>query len=130
MSPKTSRHVARLVPALIGTALVATSLAPAASAGDPLHCEIQVTEHASSIALDAVVLSSTAASGTYEFSVSGGSGDGNSDIAQSGEFSVAAGSESSVGQVTLGNNGTYVARLAVTSGSSTHRCTKRIAGSL
>jgi len=130
MSVKASRHVARIIPALVGTALVSASLASAASAGDPLRCEIHVTEHASTIAVEAVVQSSTAEEGTYEFNISGGSGDGSSDIAQSGEFSVTAGSESSVGQVTLGNTGTYFARLAVTSGSGTHRCTKRIVGSL
>lgn len=119
-----------ILSALLGAGLIGAALTATANATDPIRCEIHVKERGDAIALEAVVLASQAAEGTYELQVTGSGAGGSSDIAQSGDFSVAAGAESSVGSVTLSNDGTsYVARLAVTSGSGTHRCTKHI-GSL
>lgn len=125
-----SKHLpVTILSTLVGAGLVVASLAAPANA-DPIRCEIHVKERGNAIALEAVVLASKAAEGTYELHVTGSGTGGSSDIAQSGDFTVAAGAESSVGSVTLSNDGTsYVARLAVTSDSGTHRCTKNV-GSL
>lgn len=132
MSSNGKRHTARLLSAVLGAGLAGASVGIAYGAADePLQCEIHVAEHGSSVDLQAMVLADTAAEGTYEFSISGGGADGNSDIAQSGEFSVEPGTRSAVGSVTLASTGgTYVAKLLVTAGGHSSRCTKRIVGGL
>jgi hypothetical protein len=126
------KRTARLLTAVLGAGLAGATLSGAHSAGaDPLQCEIHVAEHGSTVDLQAMVLADAAAEGTYEFSVSGGGADGSSDIAQSGEFSVEPGTRSPIGSVTLASTGgTYIAKLLVTAGGHSSRCTKRIVGSL
>lgn len=131
MSSNLSRHARRLLPVIVGAGLAGAAFGPDVSAGAPLRCEIEVSGHGSAISLQAVVLAASAAEGTYRLEVSGSGSGGSSSIAQSGAFSVGAGARSAVGAVTLaGNGGSYVARLSVTSGAGTSRCTKRISGSL
>jgi hypothetical protein len=132
ITPQLTRQLTRR--ALV--ALVASGLAgPAATStfagGDALTCEIHVRENAGTVALEAIVSATAATEGTYKLQVSGGGSAGSSDMTQSGEFSVTAGEQSAVGSVTLASDGgSYVADLSVTAGTSVHRCTRRIVGSL
>ena len=127
-TPLTRRAIAALVAAgLAGPAVAMT----AAGASEPFTCEIHVREGAGSVALDAIVTAAAATEGTYELHVSGNGTSGNSDVTQSGEFSISAGEQSAVGSVTLATNGgSYIADLAVKTGSTVRRCTRRIIGSL
>jgi hypothetical protein len=131
---RTSKHrgAARFAVAVLGVGLAGTAIAATqGTAAEPIQCEIHVAEHGGTVDLEAMVRVTATTDGTYEFTISGGGADGNSDIAQSGEFSVAAGNESAVGSVTLtSTGGTYVAKLLVTAAGRTSHCTKRIVGSL
>ena len=122
MSSNLSRHAARLLPVVIGTGLFAAAASTLPAAAGPVRCEIQVSGGGSAVSLEAVVLSTARAEGTYQLQVSGSG----SDIAQSGPFSVAAGGKSSLGAVTLAGDGSYVARLSVTSSAGSSKCTKRL----
>lgn len=123
MSCNLSRFNSRLLPAVVGVGLAVGTIGAATHAeAGPLRCELQVSGQGSAVSLEAVVLSSTRADGTYQLHVSGPG----SDIAQSGEFSVAAGGKSSLSSVTLAGDGAYTARLSVTSSAGSSRCTKRL----
>lgn len=126
----TRRALAALFAAgLAGTA--ATTATTASRGSEPLTCEIHVREGADIVALEAVITAAAATDGTYELHVSGDGGAGNSDVTQSGAFSLSAGERSAVGSVTMASTGgAYIADLAVTTGTEVHRCTRRIVGSL
>ena len=88
--------------------------AEAASGG--LRCEIRASRKSGGVDLYAVVSSSAPASGTYRFTIRNGGSGGGSNVNQAGEFSVDAGGESVVGEVSLGSGASYAAELSVSSG--------------
>ena len=103
-------------------------VATAQAARDPLSCDIQVSRSGSMVGLKAIVNSPGATSGSYRLRVVS-SGSNNSNIDQSGEFTVSGGS-GVVSTVQLGGSGTFTARLSVTSGGRTTECSQRVSGSL
>lgn len=127
----TTHLTRRALAALVAAGLAIPATTTAGRAGEPLQCEIHVSRQAGRVALEAVVTTHATTSGSYELRVSGTGDSGASDISQSGDFSLATGETRAIGEVTLaGDSGTYVARLAVTTATAVHRCTRRIAGSI
>lgn len=128
MSRNFTRHAARLLPVVIGAGLIgAGAIHSDVNAAGPLRCEIEVLKRGGAVDLEAIVHAGRATHGTYALEISGGGWGGGSTISQSGEFSVAPGTRSAIGAVTLaGSGGSYTARLAVTAGNSTQRCVKRV----
>lgn len=128
MSRNFKRHAARLLPVVIGAGLIgAGAIHTDVNAAGPLRCEIEVMKRGGAVDLEAVVHAGRAAHGTYALEISGGGWGSSSTISQSGDFSAAPGTRSSIGSVTLASDGgTYTARLAVTSGNTTQRCVKRV----
>lgn len=102
----------------------------AAGGGSGLRCEIYQSHRGGSVVLEGVVFSSSAADGSYQFSVVKSGGGGSSNINQGGEFSVGAGGKSTVGSVSLGGDGGYTATLRVSADGHSTACKERSGGSL
>src|SRR5919108_5037385 len=124
-----------LVPAALGVSVIGAidgsieRVGGGQSASQPIRCEIQVKEHANSVALEGVVFAKTAVEGSYQLRVSKSGGAGGSDINQRGDFSAGPGERSSLGTVTLGGDGgSYVAKLTVTWDGGSIECTERVRG--
>jgi hypothetical protein len=102
------------------------------NSSQPIRCELKVREHDNGVALEGIVFAKTAVEGSYQLQVSQVGGAGTSAINQSGGFSAAPGTPSSLAIVRLGSGdgGTYVAKLKVTSNGSTIECTERVRGAL
>jgi hypothetical protein len=117
------------LPAALAVTGIGAVNAGQGSAG-PVRCEIQVSEHGSGVSLEGVVYAKSAVEGSYRLRVSKAGGSGSSDIDQSGDFSAGPGAAASLGNVTLGGDGSYVARLRVTVDGRSVECTERVGGML
>ncbi len=98
-----------------GSAVLDLGMSAEAASGG-LRCEIRSSRKSSGVALYAVVSSAAPASGTYRFTIRNGGSGGGSNINQAGDFSVDAGGESVVGEVSLGSGASYAAEFSVSSG--------------
>jgi hypothetical protein len=101
---------------------------PAKAAQGALSCDIQVSRSGGLVGFKAVVSAQDATSGSYRLRVVSLGGN-NSNIDQSGDFSVRGGS-ATVSTVSLGGSGTYTARLSVTVDGRTTECSQRVSGLL
>jgi hypothetical protein len=120
-----------VLPAVLGLGAVGASKVDAGAGGSqPVRCEIRVTKHGGSVTLEGVVVGRTSIQGSYTLRVSKSGGGGSSDIDQSGNFSAVSGASTTIGVVSLGGGGSYVAKLKVTADGRTTECTERVAGAL
>lgn len=115
--------------AVLAVAVGASGIA-AAHAGNGLGCEINVARGSGGVSLSGVVHANKDVEGSYAFRITKSGGGGSSDISQSGDFSVAAGSSESVGSVSLGGDGSYRARLDIRTPLGSTSCSQRIWGGL
>ncbi|MDX2257882.1 MAG: curli-like amyloid fiber formation chaperone CsgH [Hyphomicrobiaceae bacterium] len=97
-----------------------------AGAGGPVSCAIKASHGGGGVTLRAVVNAPDAVSGTFRFRVAKSGGGGGANIDQSGDFSGAG----SLAEVSLGGDGTFLARLSVTAAGKTIECSEKIAGAL
>jgi carbon monoxide dehydrogenase subunit G len=118
----------------VGLGVIGTIAAGATSveaASDGVSCEVQIKTGSGSVSLEGIVRSDTSIDGTYQLVVTRSGGSGGSNIDQGGEFSAAAGEDTSLGTVMLsGIGGTYVAKLKVKWNGSSTVCREKVSGSL
>jgi hypothetical protein len=119
MSKMLASLVALLLP--LGTSFAASAMVHQ-SAGRLPTCEIRVDEQAGAVMLEGLVSAAEPISGTYQLDIRQ-NGAGTSQISQSGDFAVPAGSSSSLGMVSLAKNaGGYRATLRVRWNSDAADC--------
>lgn len=106
-----------------GLAAAAASGTDSAEAGGGLTCEIRASKSGSGVELTGVVRASQATSGSYRFSVAQSGSGGSSDIDQGGDFSLKAGEQQVVGEISLGK-GSFDARLKVSSSAGGTSCAR------
>jgi hypothetical protein len=105
--------------------------APGTAFTEPLRCEIVASPADGMIALEGVLYTDAAISGSYRFRVTSFGGGGSSNIQQGGEFVAAPGETATLGTVMLGNpGGRYKATLEVTANGKTVACTERTGGAI
>ena len=107
--------------AVLGLALPAER-ADAASGG--VTCEIKVVKRNGDVEYKGIVHASRATSGTYAFRISQNGSAGSALINQGGDFKLAAGESTVIGEATLGNGRGIAARLAVMSDDGSTLCTR------
>lgn len=120
------------LPILAGLGLVAFAAGSgqAGSTSGPLWCEILADSANGGIALQGMVHTDVAISGSYRFRVASAGG-GSANIQQGGNFSAAPGSPVALGRVTLGNAGAiYDASLEIAANGSAIKCTERVGGAI
>ena len=106
----------------IGVYAVADSAS--ATTGGALTCEIQIAKHNGDVELTGIVHAARATSGTYRFKVLNDGDGGSSTINQGGDFSLAAGESTVVGNTTLGNADDMRVKLSVTSDHGSATCSR------
>jgi hypothetical protein len=112
--------------ALVVSAGAGSSQSPKAT--DQLKCEIEVSQTASGVELQAVVSTGRDTTGSYRLRIAKTGGGGSASIDQSGGFEVSAGASRVVSTVSLGADGRYTARLSVAADGRTVECTRRVGG--
>lgn len=120
---------AALVPGAVALGVMGPG-ATGADAGGPVRCDIQVSGRGGGVTLEGVVYAKTAVEGSYRLRVTQSGGSGSSNINQGGDFNAGPGGAVSLGTVTLGGSGAYVARLEVSWGGGHTVCSERVGGSL
>ena len=113
-----------------GVAAISTAVNAGADASSPVRCEINAKRSGNSTTLDGVVTAKRGIKGSYRLSITKSGGGGQSDIDQSGLFSAAPGAAATVGTVTLGGPGSFVAILTITGDGKTTDCSRQIGGAL
>jgi len=99
---------------------------PEAALGEPPRCEIVASPSGGMVALEGVLHTDTAVSGSYRFRVVSHGGGGSSNIQQGGEFFAGPNEPVSLGTVMIGNGGgSYKATLEVVADGRTIACTER-----
>lgn len=106
----------------LGAAGAAIGAGQASATDGPLTCEIQMSRSGGMIALESVAASDEAVAGSYSFTVRGGG----TDISQGGDFEAGPGETVTLGQVMLGANGSYDARLEVEADGRSVSCEERV----
>jgi hypothetical protein len=133
MFDKFKRFPLLAAPALIGlgAAGFAASAGQAGSTVEPVRCEIQATAANGMIALEGILHTDVALTGSYVFKVKSSGGGGSSNIQQGGYFTADPAHPATLGTVMLGNSGgTYNASLEITSNGKTLACSERIGGAI
>ena len=100
------------------------------SPSDGIRCEIKSQHHANTVTLTGVVFAPDARGGSYTLKVAKVGDGGNTAIKQSGEFTTQSDAQTQLGVVTLGGDGSYLAKLTVVTNGQTYECQKRVGGSL
>ncbi len=99
---------------------------PSASNDGPLRCEIVASAANGMTALEGVLHTDAAISGSYRFRVVSSGGGNSSNISQGGEFSASPNERATLGTVMLGNSGgSYKATLEVIANGKTVACTEQ-----
>jgi len=105
--------------------------APGAAYAEPLRCEIVASPADGMIALEGVLHTDAAISGSYTFRVVSFGGGGSSNIQQGGEFSAGPNAPATLGTVMLGNpGGAYKATLEVIANGKTLACAEQTGGAI
>jgi hypothetical protein len=127
MIKRHKRFIARAVPLALGLGMAgfAISAGQAESTDAPLRCEIEMSKQGGMVAMQGVVHSDVAVSGSYRFRVASAGSGGNSNISQGGGFSADANDPVTLGNVMLGGGGSYDASLEVTANGETIECSER-----
>ncbi len=102
----------------------AYAAADTADAGAGLTCEIRMVKSGDDIQVKGLIHAASAASGSYKFRLSQNGDGGSSRINQGGDFSLAAGESSVVGEATMNGGDGLVARLSVSSPAGSTSCTR------
>jgi hypothetical protein len=95
--------------------------ANAATAGD-LACGVATKTQGGMLALEGTLISPTALSGEYRFSLKSSGGGGSSNISQGGQFSAAPNTEVSLGQVMVNAGANVSVDFTITAGGKTFDC--------
>ena len=115
----------------LGVAGFAMGAGQADSSTDPVRCEIQATAANGMIALEGVLHTDVALTGSYTFKVTSSGGAGSSNIQQGGGFAADPNQSTTLGTVMLGNSGgTYNASLEILSNGRTVACSERVGGAI
>lgn len=119
---------ATLAALALATTGVVIGAGQASAASDPVRCEIATSSDHSTLAIEGVVHSDTALSGSYRFNVVSSGPSGSSNISQGGMFQATPNAPVSLGRVMLGSAGAvYDVNLAITANGSSFQCQDRIA---
>ena len=115
--------LAALLP--LGLAWAASADAPAAD-GTSASCDIRVVRDGGTLVLEGLAFSGVPAAGTYEFRISQGGPAGGSNIQQGGDFEVGPGAGTSLGLISLSDQGGYTATLTVHWHDGAPACTRHV----
>jgi len=126
----TRLHIAAAATLLgLGAAGFATADGQPGASTEPLRCEIVQSAAHGMTALEGVLHTDAAISGSYRFRVVSSGGGNSSNITQGGEFSAAPDAPAKLGVVMLGNaGGSYKATLEVIADGKTIACAERKGG--
>ena len=132
MFRKLTRFPLAAAPLVLGLGVAGFAMADSEpDSTDPVRCEILATPANGMIALEAVLHTDVALSGSYLFRVTSSGGAGSSNIQQGGMFSAGPDRPATLGTVMLGNSGgTYNASLEIQSNGTTVACTERVGGAI
>jgi len=114
----------------LGLAGAAIGAGQAGSAPGPVQCEIRTSGANGVVALEGVVRSDVAVSGSYSFRVRSTGPSGGSNIQQGGAFTAGPDNAVTVGRMTLGGNAVYEATLEISAGAASVQCAERISGAI
>jgi hypothetical protein len=99
-----------------------------ANTAGPLQCSIEASSHNSTVAIEGVVHSSVAVSGSYSLEVISSGPSGSSNVRQGGVFEAGPGGKTTLGRVNLGSPGaTYDVSLSISANGTDLECDDRIA---
>lgn len=109
--------------AMLGLAAVfAPAMDAGAAPGGGVTCEIRMVKSGGGVELKGIVHAARAASGSYRFNISNDGSGGSSDVSQGGDFALAAGESTVVGEAAFGNADGLKARLSVSTSAGTTSC--------
>lgn len=115
--------------ALLGlglAALAATSgIANAGTSSDA--CGVVTSTQNGMLVLEGAVLSPTALDGSYTFGIQSSGGGGSSNVSQGGNFSAAAGQQTTLGKVMINAGSNYKVDFRVTANGKTLDCDQEVA---
>lgn len=114
----------------LGLAGFGLSAGQAESHDDPVRCEILTNTQNGMVAMQGVVHTDQAISGSYRLRISSASGGGSSNISQGGYFNAGPGDAVTLGQVMLGANAIYDASLEVNLNGATISCAETTGGAI
>ena len=89
-------------------------------------CDIRVVREGGALVLEGLVLAPAPAAGSYAFKISQGGSAGGSSIHQGGDFEAGPGTDTSLGLVSLSDQGGYAATLTVHWHDGTPDCTRHV----
>jgi CsgH protein len=95
-------------------------------AADNASCDIRVTREGGSLVLEGLAFAPVPATGSYAFEISQGGSAGGSSIRQGGEFEAGPAQDSSLGVISLSDQGGYAATLTVHWHDGAPDCTRRV----
>ena len=133
MFDKLNRFPLAAAPLVLGLGVAGFAMADgeAVPPAQPFYCEILAAPANGMIALEAVLHTDVALSGSYLFRVTSSGGAGSSNIQQGGMFSAEPDRPATLGTVMLGNSGgTYNASLEIQSNGKTVACSDRVGGAI
>jgi hypothetical protein len=131
MFDKLTRFPLAALPLVLGLGVAGFAMASGETdtAVDPVRCEIQANAAGGMIALEGVLHTDKALSGSYLFKVTSSGGAGRSNIQQGGYFSAGPDAPATLGTVMLGNSGgTFDASLEVMANGTTVACAEKVGG--
>lgn len=117
--------------ATIALGLVIAAIAAGSGMANPaagtMQCGIAKSSQNGMLALEGTVLSPTAVSGEYRFSIQSASNGGSSNISQGGYFEAAAGQPTPMGKVMLNAGASYTIAFDVTANGKKLDCDQDLA---
>jgi hypothetical protein len=130
MFDKLTRFPLAAAPLVLGLGVAGFAMADnEAGSTDPVRCEILAAPANGMIALEGVLHTDVALTGSYLFRVTSSGGAGSSNIQQGGMFSAEPDRPATLGTVMLGNSGgTYSASLEIQSNGTTVACSEKVGG--
>jgi hypothetical protein len=115
-----------LLPLTFAWSAVAGGDLPSPTLGEGPSCDLRVAHDGGGLVLEGLVFASAPVSGSYELTISQGGTAGGSNIRQGGDFTVAPGTDGSLGVVSLPASGGYAATLIVHWHDGAPDCTRHV----
>lgn len=112
----------RIAALAVGALALAGAAAQANGNASDLDCGIHTQTERGMLTVEGVVTSPVAMEGEYRFSLKSSGGGGSSNINQGGQFSIAAGTSASLGQVMVNAGSAVDVEFTVSSGGKEFDC--------
>jgi hypothetical protein len=120
------RHISAIAALGLVTAAIGAGSGMANASSSSGLCGVLTSTQNGMLLIQGSVLSPTALSGTYQFSVQSSGGGGNSNINQGGSFTAAANQQTTIGQVMINAGSNYKVVLDVTANGKKLDCDQEL----